>query len=65
MFKGPRLRGEKEGFVGADLAAWQTDGRALFPVWFIMLFFMAQFDFHSWGVKVRAAPRLSKGVLLC
>lgn len=26
--------------------------------------FMAQFDFHSWGVKVGAAPRLSKGVLL-
>lgn len=38
MFKGPRLRGENEGFVGADLAAWQADGRALFPVWFITLY---------------------------
>lgn len=27
--------------------------------------FMARFDFHSWGVKVGAAPRRSKGVLLC
>lgn len=38
VFKGPRLGGEKEGFVGADLAAWQADGRALSPVWFIMLY---------------------------
>ena len=27
--------------------------------------FMARFDFHSRGVKVGAAPRLSRGVLLC
>lgn len=38
MFKGPRLRGEKGGFVGGDLAAWQAAGRAPFPVWFIMLY---------------------------
>lgn len=38
VFKRPRLGGENEGFVGADLAAWQADGRALFPVWFIMLY---------------------------
>lgn len=38
MFKGPRLGAEKEGVVAADLAAWQADGRALFPVWFIMLY---------------------------
>lgn len=37
MFKGPRLRGEKEGFVGVDLAAWQADGRALYPVCSITL----------------------------
>lgn len=28
--KGPRLEREKEGFVGADLAAWQPDGKPLF-----------------------------------
>lgn len=33
VFKGPRLERENEGFVGADLAAWQADGKALFPVW--------------------------------
>lgn len=38
MLKGPRLRAEKEGFVGADLAAWQADGKALSPVWSITLY---------------------------
>lgn len=36
VFKGPGLRGKKGGFVGADLAASQADGRALLPVWFRM-----------------------------
>lgn len=52
MFKGPRLRGEKEGFVGADLAAWQADRRALFPVWFIMLYgsvWLPLMGCKSWG----------------
>lgn len=30
-FKGPRLDEEKEGFVGAALAAWQADGKSLPP----------------------------------
>lgn len=64
MFKGPRLQGEKEGFVGGDLAAWQADGRALSPS-APSSCFMARFDFHSWDVKVGAALRRSKGVLLC
>lgn len=58
MFKGPRVWGDKEGFVGADLAAWQADGRALFPSGLSCL---ARFDFHSSGVKVGAAPGAPKG----
>lgn len=39
VFKGPRLEQEKEGFVGADLAAWLffQSGQSGF---------MALFDFH-------------------
>lgn len=50
-FKGPRLQGEKEGFVGADLAAWQANGRALLPVWFIMLgsVWLPLLGCKSWG----------------
>lgn len=36
--EGAKASGEKEGFVGADLAAWQADGRALFPVWYTVLY---------------------------
>lgn len=54
VFKGPRLGGEKEGFVGADLAAWQAGGR-LSPLSGSSCF-MAQFVFHSCGVKVRVLP---------
>lgn len=55
VFKGPRLGGEKEGFVGADLAAWQADGR-LSPLSGSSCF-MAQFVFHSCGVKVWGGPQ--------
>lgn len=45
VFKGPRLEREKEGFVGADLAAWQPDGK---PLFFLsgQSGFMALLDFH-------------------
>lgn len=35
------LEERKGGFVGADLAAWQPDGRALFPC-LLPLFFMGR-----------------------
>lgn len=38
VFKGPRLQGEKGGFVGADLAAWKADGSAWSPVCFFLLY---------------------------
>lgn len=43
------LEERKGGFVGADLVAWQPDGRALFPVC-SHCSLRASFDFHFWGV---------------